>query len=161
MALVHEKLYRSNNLANIEFGSYISEMVTELAATHPDISVKLDVENIIIGIDNAVPLGMIVNELVSNSFKHAFVDKNNGVLEVYLKSEDNEMIILTIKDNGIGLPESIDVANPNTIGIRLLTVLVSQIEGKMDILRQGGTEIRISFEPHGYDNRLKDVEPII
>lgn len=161
MALVHRKLYSSDNFSSIAFGNYISEMVTERAALYPDISIKLDLEDITIGIDYAVPLGMIVSELVGNAFKHAFVSGEKGELNISFRRDSKGETVLIVRDNGIGMPESIDIGNPKTIGLRLLVSLVTQVHGVMEISRDKGTEIKIVFMPVGYINKLIEVEPLI
>ncbi|AKB74889.1 sensory transduction histidine kinase [Methanosarcina lacustris Z-7289] len=119
-------------------------------------------ENIFFDMDIAVPLGIIINELVSNSLKYAFVDRDNGRIQIKLcraesrKSKDNRAgnnnedlisddFILTVLDNGIGMPESLDLENPGGLGIQLVTTLVDQLEGKVELKRDSGTEFTIRF----------------
>jgi two-component sensor histidine kinase len=106
-------------------------------------------ENAFLNMDEAVPFGIIVNELVSNSIKHAFIGKDNGRIYINLRREKNgcksASFILAISDDGIGIPKSIDLENPNSLGIQLVTTLVDQLAGELELTRSKGTEFTIRF----------------
>jgi PAS domain S-box-containing protein len=148
MALIHEKLYQSEDLANIDSDEYIKTLVRELIKSYrmdPDkIRIKIEVDDVSLGVDTAIPCGLIINELVSNSLKYAFPDKK-GEITVALHSVDGK-IELIISDNGVGIPENIDFKNTKTLGLRLVTILAeNQLNGDIDLIKNKGTEVRITF----------------
>jgi len=148
MALIHEKLYQSEDLACIDFGRYIKDMTYGLFRSYgvstAAITPKMDVGDISLQIDAAIPCGLIINELVSNSLKHAFPDRK-GEIAVSLHSVDGT-IELTVSDNGVGIPDTIDFENTETLGLRLVTILAEdQLDGDITLTRGMGTEFRITF----------------
>lgn len=146
MALVHEELYRSHDMESIDFSDYLVKLVNELSysyAINKDcIKVKLNVDPTFLDMDTAIPLGMIVNELVSNSFKHAFKPGKEGEIYVNLELNDRKLT-LTIGDNGIGFPENIDFKETESLGLQLVTTLTSQIDATIELDRSKGTKFRI------------------
>jgi two-component sensor histidine kinase len=159
MALVHERLYQSPNIARIAFGEYIRQLVYQLlSAYQPDLgSVKLEVDvrdDVTLAIDEAVPCGLILNELVSNAFKHAFPDGRPGVVRVELRREDGVRAVLIVSDDGVGVPEGLDLGNTTSLGMQLIHTLVYQLDGRLALERNGGTAFRIEFAiPGGGKNR--------
>ncbi len=147
MALVHEKLYRSEDLEHIDFRDYITDVVHRLVRTYgTDVALTMEVDNVSLGADAAVPCGLIINELVSNALKHAFPDKK-GEVTVAFHTVDGS-IELRVKDNGIGLPENVDFRAADTLGLRLVTILAEdQLSGEITLTRHEGTEFCIVFEP--------------
>jgi two-component sensor histidine kinase len=150
MALVHQKLYQSESLAFIDFREYIEELANHLyAGTVKDralICLTVDAEEVSLGVDEAIPCGLIVNELVSNSLKHAFPDGGEGEISVRCRVEEDGWITLTVSDNGIGLPPGLDFRNTETLGLQLVTMLVKQLRGRIAIDPEpGGTAVRLSF----------------
>ena len=152
IALVHEKLYRSQDLANIDFGQYIPDLTTHLFDTYnvrsTAVNLTIDVENIYLEIDRAIPCGLIINELVSNSLKYAFPANNKGEIKVYLYSNTDNTLTLIIQDNGIGIPEEFDIETPKSLGLTLVQGLVDQLEGTIELERHQGTQFKITF-PRG------------
>jgi len=150
MALVHEALYRSGNMAEVELGSYIqnfSNMLYKSYATDPSrIRLQVDAEDVKLGIDQAVPCGLIVHELVSNVLKHAFPThrKKRGRIHVLLRHQGDD-IELSVKDNGIGLPEGIDFGKSKTLGMKLVMILADQLQAKIVLEKRQGTQISITF----------------
>ncbi|MBI5680538.1 MAG: PAS domain S-box protein [Methanobacterium sp.] len=151
MALIHERLYRSTDLKRIDFGEYIRTLTTDLFRTYvPDASlIKLimDVENIMLDINTSVPLGLIVNELVSNSMKHAFPDKMKGEIEVDFKLQGDNFM-LSVADNGVGFPENIDFKNTDSLGLQLVNSLVSQIDGEINLDKENGSKFTVLFKEY-------------
>jgi PAS domain S-box-containing protein len=149
MALIHERLYQATDLKRIDFGEYISELATELFHTyvsdHGLIELKINVEDIFLDINTAIPLGLIVNELITNSLKHAFPDGNNGEINVEFRQLDNHYEF-TVRDNGIGFPKDIDFENSDSLGLRIVSSLTDQIDGHIELNRNNGTEFRIIFK---------------
>ncbi len=149
MALVHEKLYQSKGLANIDFNEYIKHLVNILSRSYGintgAIDLKIDVEDVMIGVDTAIPCGLIVNELVSNCLKHAFPEVKKGKIKIILHSTDESEIELTVSDNGVGIPKDLDFRNIDSLGLKLVNILTRQIGGKLDLDRSEGTRFHIRF----------------
>jgi PAS domain S-box-containing protein len=151
MSLVHQKLYQSKDLSKVDLKSYIEELTNSLIGSYQvspgRISVNLDTESILVSIDSAIPCGLIVNELMSNSLKHAFPDGRAGEIKLGLHSTEEGKIDLQFSDDGIGMPDDIDLRNPKSLGLRLITDLVEeQLDGNVELSRGVGTEIHITFE---------------
>jgi len=149
MALVHEKLYQSENLASINLKEYVKSLVSGLVRSYrvntDRITPKTNVEDIFLGVDTAIPCGLIINELVSNALKHAFPDRK-GEITVTLHSVD-DIIELTVSDNGIGIPDNIDFKAAETLGLHLVTILAEdQLEGEITLDRSKGTSFKITFK---------------
>ena len=150
MALIHERLFKSKDLAGIHFKDYIQDLANNLLRSYGvndgSINLRLDAEDAIMNLDTANPCGLIVNELVSNSLKHAFPEGRIGELLIKFNSENNEMLTLIVRDNGIGFPEDIDFRKTNTLGMQLVMSLVSQLMGTIELDRNNGTEFKITFK---------------
>jgi len=157
MAIIHEKLYESENLTHINFVDYIQSLVSYLFYSYniekTQIKPLLKIEDISLNIETAVPCGLIISELISNSLKYAFPNGMKGEIIVSLKSEkDNYQ--LCICDNGIGLPEDINFNNIKTLGLLLVNSLTEQIDGKVTIHRDQGTQYKIIFKELTYKERI-------
>ncbi|MBU7047850.1 MAG: PAS domain S-box protein [Theionarchaea archaeon] len=149
MALIHEKLYQSENLANIDFHEYMRTLVQDMAQSYgaqkKEISLTLDLEDISLGIDAAIPCGLILNELVSNSLIHAFPE-GKGDIKIFLHSY-GDYIELKVSDNGIGLPEGLDFRTTTSLGLHLVTILAEdQLDGEASLDREGGTTFQVRFK---------------
>jgi len=148
MALIHEKLYKSSNMADIDFKGYIESLGARLlaaaAAPGSQITLETEIQKSPVGIDVAVPCGLISNELISNSLKHAFPGQNEGVIGVSFASNSHEFE-LVVRDDGVGLPDNLDAENAPTLGLRLVNTLVQQLQGHMKVNSEVGTEFRIRF----------------
>jgi PAS domain S-box-containing protein len=148
MALVHEKLYQSNDLAHVDFGDYLRHLVSFLLRTYQsngrDITVEIEANSIRLGIEAAIPCGLIVNELVSNGLKHAFRDRERGTIRISMEKHDDQFT-LTVADDGVGFPQNIDVHNATTLGFELVENLTKQLDGTLDIASDGGTAFRLTF----------------
>jgi PAS domain S-box-containing protein len=147
MALIHERLYRSKDLATVDFMEYINSLTVELFDTykinHRNIKLKLDINNVYLGIDIAIPCGLLLNELISNALKHAFPNQREGVINISMKRLPDGRIELIVKDNGIGIPEDIDIRNTESIGWQLIIGLSeTQLEGEIELNRDNGTEFK-------------------
>ncbi|AUB42733.1 DNA-binding response regulator, NarL/FixJ family, containings REC and HTH domains [Nostoc flagelliforme CCNUN1] len=149
IALVHEKLYRSEDLADIDFAQYIPDLTTHLFDSYnvssSQIQLKIQVDNASLDIETAIPCGLIINELVSNALKYAFVGNRRGEIEVKFYQESESTLALIIRDNGIGLPENFDSKKAKTLGITLVQGLVKQLRGKLEIDSDHGTQFKITF----------------
>jgi len=150
MALVHEKLYQSQNLSEIDLGQYLEEIIESLISTMVTgdrIRFFSDFEPIVINIDYAISLGLVVNEIVTNSIKHAFPDGRSGLISLKIVKGERGDIILDIRDDGIGLPGDIDVEKSSSFGMRIIiTSLVRmQLRGTLTICRENGTGYLVRF----------------
>jgi len=150
MALVHEKLYQSQNLAEIDMGSYLHDVAESLLTSmvlDNRIKLKIDAEPILINIDYAVPLGLVVNEIITNSIKHAFPNKMPGSIFLSIEKSGCKELLLTIADNGIGLPEEVDVLGSTTFGMGIIisSLVKMQLKGQITVERSQGTRYQISF----------------
>ena len=148
MALIHEKLYQSDSLTEIDFEEYIRDLTSQLFRSYNykknHLSSILEIKKIYFNIDKIVTLGLIINELVTNSLKHAFKNKSDGEIKIKCTT-DNKNIYLTIKDNGVGIPESFTLQNTETLGIQLVNTLVEQLSGSINYKSKKGTEFNIVF----------------
>jgi len=149
MALVHEKLYQSQNFTSVNLGDYIESLTSFLYSTFMKdtglISLALDVGDVTLGIDEAIPCGLIINELVSNSLKHAFPDGGSGEIAVSCHEGHDGWIMLTVADSGIGLPPGLDIDSTGTLGLQLVSMLVKQLRGEVEVSRGEGTIFTIAF----------------
>ncbi len=149
MALVHEELYRSEDMESIDFSDYIIKLVNDLSRSYRTdirmVNIRTRIENVFLDMDVAIPLGMIVNELVSNSFKHAFAPEDTGDILIDL-SFDGKMFTLVICDNGKGFPEDVNFRDTESLGLQLVTTLVDQIDGTIELERNDGTRFIIIFK---------------
>lgn len=149
MALIHEKLYQSKNLAQVDLGEYIHVLVTYLIrsyrATSGVVDVEIKTDEVYIDVGTAVPCGLLLNELISNALKYAFVNGRRGKITITLSAEDNQ-ITLVVGDNGIGISDEQLANRRNTLGLRLVHTLVRQIDADMNIKTEAGTEFEIKFE---------------
>jgi PAS domain S-box-containing protein len=171
MSLIHEELYKTGteNLETFDFKAYVQKLTIELFRSYlvgnKDIRLKLDMESISLGMDTGIPLGIIINELVSNSLKHAFPEGRSGEVHITLcrtgenqnlsrntAAYENPKFMMTVSDNGIGFPEDIDFKLTSSLGLQLVNILVEQIEGSIELKSENGTEFRLAFR----DTRSKE-----
>jgi PAS domain S-box-containing protein len=149
MALIHERLYQSTDLKRIDFGDYIQSLSKDLFNTYISnsslIALKINVENIFLDINTAIPLGLIVNELLTNSLKHAFPNGRKGEINVEFHKKGNQYEF-AVKDNGIGFPKDTDYKKTDSLGLQIVTNLTNQIDGKIELNRKHGTEFKINFK---------------
>ncbi len=148
MALIHDRFYQSDGTSRIDFDDYIKRLCDTIfqsqGADKNKIGLLIDADKISLDIDTAVPCGLIINELVSNAIKHAFTDRN-GEIKVTFKMNESGKHVLTIADNGAGLPANFDIASADTLGFQLVNVLTEQIDGKISVNQTNGFEIKIEF----------------
>jgi len=150
MALIHEKLYRSESLSKIDFKEYVDDLVNGLfesyGITESKVGLRVNAENIPMGIDDAISCGLIINELVSNSLKHAFPAGKKGEIEIALSSTGEDMIELVVGDNGVGIPEGIDFRKTESLGLHIVNILVkNQLHGEITLNKDKGTEFQIRY----------------
>jgi two-component sensor histidine kinase len=155
IAAIHEMLYGSADLSRVDFAAYLDSIAQDLASFYAEsahrIRLLVNSENISLDITQAVPCGLIVNEILTNSFKHAFPNNRSGSIEVAFRCV-NEECILEIADNGIGLPENVEPQKSSSMGLQLLALLVRQLRGRLETHRDSGARFVITF-------RQKPTEP--
>lgn len=147
MSLIHQKLYQSDDLSTIAMPGYIYELVNSLRESfniHGNVQFNLDIDPVELDIFHAVPLGLILNEAITNAIKYAFPGNRDGVIEIGLKQTGEDYLEVIIKDNGIGIPAIQDAAQ-NSMGMKLLRGLSEDIDGTLDISGESGTTIRVAF----------------
>jgi len=149
MALIHESLYQSSDLAKINFSDYIKRLTTHLLSTYrvgmERIRMKLDIRDVCLDINRAIPCGLIINELVSNSLRHAFPSDQKGDVQVIMNANKQGKYSLVVNDTGVGFPEDVDFQQTETLGMQLVIDLVSQLGGTIKLKREKGTKFRIVF----------------
>lgn len=160
MALIHEKLYQSKDLSRIDFAEYIRELTTNLlrsyGASSKTVTLRTSISDIRLTIDTAIPCGLIINELVSNSLKHAFsAEKQSNEICIQLHSHHNNNFMLIVSDNGIGLPPNIDFKATETLGLELVCTLTEQLEGTIEVDSSSGTKFNITFAEIGNKDSIK------
>ncbi|HET8686152.1 MAG TPA: sensor histidine kinase, partial [Methanosarcina sp.] len=173
MAIIHEELYRSRNNETLDFSEYLQKLTADLLRSYTvrkgDIRMQLDIEETFLGMDTAVPLGIIINELVSNSLKHAFPQGRKGEIRIKLcrfeENGENKSISnstnnigakssvdkssqysLVVSDNGLGFPENLDFRNTGSLGLQLVNILVEQLEGTIELQKGTETTFKILFK---------------
>ena len=149
MALVHDKLYQSDNLAKIDLGTYVHDLAAGLqgvnASGHRDVRVVIEAEDIGLTVDTAMPCGLVLNELLTNAFKYAFPDSRPGEIRVEARHLDGGRIGILVADDGVGLPPGVEVEPSGTLGMQLVRAITNQLRGEVSIERGPGTRFRISF----------------
>jgi two-component sensor histidine kinase len=157
MAMIHEKLYRTTSLTKIDFSDYIRSFVTDTIAIYSvrmdNINVILDLEeNIWLNIETTIPCALIINELISNSIKHAFPE---GIGEIKVEFKKfGENLILIVGDNGIGMPDEVDFLKTDSLGFKIVNSLIMQIDGTIELNKDHGTEFKIKFKELQYKRRI-------
>ena len=150
MSLIHEKLYQSGDFANVNFDGYVKNIANDLirsyAVTPDKIKLNTKIEDVSLGLDNAIPCGLIVNELISNSLKYAFPKDRKGEIKITFRAINSHEIEFTVSDDGIGIPAEMDIRETESLGLQLVQLLAeNQLDGKIEVDRDGGTAFRIRF----------------
>lgn len=149
MAAVHTQLYQSEDLARVDFGRFVRDLVAGVGRTFggsaPRVETQIDAE-MSLGLGASIPCGLILNELVTNALKHAFPKREGtgGVIEIRIRRE-GEGAVMIVRDNGIGIPATVDRSNPKTLGLELVQILVRQLNGRLELASASGTEVIVTF----------------
>jgi len=151
MALIHAQLYESRDLAEINMKGFVNKLLLQLLQSYPvedtEITKTVSVADYPVPISLAVPVGLIVNELLSNALKHAFVGRKEGKIEVNLTASEEGRINLTVSDDGVGLPDGFDIDKTGTLGLRLIKILTEdQLHGTLEIISEKGATFNIEFD---------------
>ncbi|MEO8134548.1 MAG: histidine kinase dimerization/phosphoacceptor domain -containing protein [Betaproteobacteria bacterium] len=151
MALVHEKLYQAKDLAQIDFGDYLHDLVSGLAgsngASAERVAIAVQAASVQLDVDRAIPCGLIVNELVSNCFKHGFPDGRAGRIDVGLSGGGSSAIQLTVRDDGVGWPADFNPARSPSLGLRLVHILAKQVRGALRLHSDNGISCTLTLDP--------------
>ncbi len=149
MALIHDKLYRARDLARVSFGEYVRDLTNNILTSYAlparSVRVRLDIDDLSLSLDYAVPCGLILNELMSNCLKHAFPVGHSGTVYIGFHAEGEEELCLVVRDDGVGVPADVDLARTSSLGWRLIRALVEQLGGVVQCQTAGGTSIEIRF----------------
>jgi two-component sensor histidine kinase len=154
ISIIHELFYKYKDITKIEFNNYICKIVSHLFNVYgvdsSKISAEYNLTGISLGIDTAIPCGLIINELLTNCLKYAFPDVRKGKILIEMKKNENDTISLILKDDGIGMPDNFDMANPPSMGMQLVLTLVKQMDGNIELERNKGTKFVINFPATKY-----------
>jgi len=153
MALVHQKLYQSRDFAQINFAEYLESLASHLffsyARNQEQIELSIDAGDLFMGIDQAIPCGLLINELVSNALKHAFPGDRKGRIAIALHADEEGRLTLTVADNGVGLPPGLDFRDTESLGLQLVNMLANQLGGNIDLREIGGVSFTLRFKLNG------------
>lgn len=149
MALIHENLYKSEDLSRVELSDYIRSLTANLLSMYrvgaEDVTLEQDIKKVYLDIKRAIPCGLIINELILNSLKHAFPDGKKGKIVVKMYADKRKKHILIVRDTGVGFPKGLDFRNTETLGMRLVGDFVKQLKGTIELKRQNGSIFRVVF----------------
>ncbi|HYY15343.1 MAG TPA: histidine kinase dimerization/phosphoacceptor domain -containing protein, partial [Gammaproteobacteria bacterium] len=149
MALVHETLYQTMDLARIDFAHYVRTLTSQLIGAYDTLAGRVtlttQLDELLLEIDQAIPCGLLLNELVTNCLKHAFPDGRAGEIRIELHADAHARVTLRVSDTGVGLPQAVDFHNPRSLGLQLITTLTEQLEGAITVKRGSGTIIEVTF----------------
>ena len=158
MGLLHEKLYQSDSISDIELNGYLRTLTNEIMRMNnrsgAKIEIRLNVGDIRLGLDTALPCGLIVTELVTNALKYAFPDRAEGVILVSVTCTAEGEYSLVVWDNGIGIPDDFDISKSKSLGMRLVTMLTAQLNGEVVTTGDKGTRTELTFRESQYKNRI-------
>jgi two-component sensor histidine kinase len=156
MALLHELLYQSEDLAVVDFSKYIRRMVDHLFRSYGvdnrQIRLHTALDAVGLELDDALPCGLLISEVISNCLKHGFPEGRDGEVRILLRCQSAASIALVLSDNGVGLPANLDWTTSRSLGLRLVRALAHQLQANLDIRSQGGTEVKLVFSPSHKDN---------
>ena len=150
MSFVHESLYQSNTLSEVNFSEYIQNIARNLFHSYGrpqgGLSLDFELEEVFLNLDTSIPCGLIINEIVSNSLKYAFEGRESGIIKIEFSKLSDGKLKLIVSDNGIGLPDNFDIENAESLGLQLVTTLITQISGVLEIDTRNGTRFNIVFK---------------
>lgn len=148
MASIHEYLYNTESFTDIKFSRQVKKLVRTIGKTlqtDTDITVDFDLEDVTLNVNQAIPAALILNELVTNAYKHAFTNQADGIIKIVIAHDESSLHIM-IADNGKGIPEQVDIEDPETLGMRIITTLCSQLDASFDYHVNGGSRFDLQFE---------------
>jgi two-component sensor histidine kinase len=148
IALAHEKLYRSKDLGRIDFSEYARNLIGHLHSmfgTAAGVSLVTEIHEVMLPVETAIPCGLVINELLTNAFKHAFPAGRRGAIRVELREVADARWMVAVEDDGVGLPAGIALGKTESLGLDLVAILAAQIGAEVDLRREGGTSFRMTF----------------
>lgn len=149
IALIHEKLYQSHDYAKVPFAQYVRSLtwtVFRASGIGEDaVTLELDVQDVALAVDKAIPCGLLLSELISNAMRHAFPDGRRGKLTVALTAAPNRTVRLTVRDDGVGLPERFDMRTSTSLGLHLVHTLAKQLDAELTVRRERGASFELTF----------------
>lgn len=149
IALIHESLYRSDDLGQIDFSKYIQNLTSHLSSLHAadakGINFKISADNIFLDINRAIPCGLLLNELITNALKYAFPEEKEGEIKIGFEKYKHNKLRLSIADNGIGFPQGLDFRKTESLGLQLVNSLISQLNGTIKMQQKAGTKYTLVF----------------
>jgi two-component system, sensor histidine kinase PdtaS len=148
MALIHQKLYQQDNLTGVNMKEYLVDLVNTIQQTFKDTNTAIQADivcnELSLDVDTAIPLGLIINELVTNCYKYAFTGRNSGLIIIRLE-EEKKKLVLEVKDNGAGLPDSFDINNTKSFGMKLIQSLAAKLEADIETTNSDGAIFKLSI----------------
>ena len=163
IAILHEKLYQSEDLAKIKIDEYVKLLAEDLLyfyeLENSKVEMNINVEEVYLNIETAIPCGLMIDELVSNSLKYAFKPGENGIIAIELHSNEDGRFTLKVSDDGVGIPETVDPENSETFGMQLIKYLSNQLKAEMELDRTDGTKFKLEFNELQYKNRVFNEVP--
>jgi PAS domain S-box-containing protein len=149
MALIHQTLYQSKDFARVDFRVFLDSLVPTLISSYgvgsDRVALRMNAIDVLLPIDAAIPCGLVVNELISNALKHAFPGERTGEIRIDLEPQADDWVVLSVSDDGIGIPESLDLTQTTTLGLQLVTLLADQLGGELAIQRAAPTRFALRF----------------
>jgi two-component sensor histidine kinase len=149
IALIHEKLYQSKDYSRVPFSEYARSLAANIfqatGVSPASTTLGMDIETMSLAVDKAIPCGLILNELMTNALKHAFPAGRKGTIQVTLRKSSVGEVALSVADDGIGLPSSFESERSNSLGMHLVSTLVRQLDGRLEITRSGGARFDVTF----------------
>ena len=146
MVMVHENLYQNHDLSKVDFKEYLNNLTTSIKSAYQGfkkIEIQIDISNIYFDVQTAIPIGLIVNELVNNAYKHAFKNKEKGIILIQITQKDDQYQLM-VSDDGLGITNQ--QINHNGLGLELVRLLISQIKGILEMDNSNGTSFKIKFK---------------
>ena len=148
MAMIHERIYKSKDLASVNFDDYVKNLAMSLFANYGvnsrNVELDTDIEEINVDMNTAIPLGLIINELISNALKHAFPENRQGTLKIVFRKNESGQHVLIVEDTGVGF-NYIDMQNPQTLGLQLVNALSAQLHGVLEVENKKGTKFTLTY----------------
>jgi two-component sensor histidine kinase len=149
MALIHETLYQTPDVARFHLAPFLRTLSAELFRAYgvdpQHIALTIRIDEVVLPLDAAIPCGLILNELLSNALKHAFPNGERGDIRVELRARTDQQVLLRVADTGVGLPEDVDVCQTDSLGLQLVSAFTEQMQGTIAVERDGGTALTVTF----------------
>jgi two-component sensor histidine kinase len=150
MAMIHEMLYATDNLSTLKFSHFVRDLATwismQFQEKYGNVLMNIHVPDVQFSIDTLIPCGLILNELLTNAFKYAFPEGEEGSIGISLENVGEGRYTLVVEDNGMGLSESLDIWRSRSLGLQIVRSMAAKLEGNLDVHRDGGSEFKVTFQ---------------